>query len=131
MKKLLNYGFHDTEINEIILFDNYIKLVFKNGIYKLDENSKEKAKTFETDLIIGVNAKYCFSIENAIDVIINRKKQKYDIFSIIKKINSSSVRVHCIYYSNFNNTLLIEGDFGNYFILIKIEHCKEIEIKEK
>lgn len=128
IQKLHKFGFHDACITGIEVDKSQICLVFLNGVYKLDVHDKETSLTKKCVLKIIFKKEYNFDIFNVIDIVfVSKKGRRFidseDILSIAKNEN---LIVQNIYWSDFNNTILIEcgNSKGGYYI--KFEDCSDI-----
>lgn len=127
-QKLHKFGFHDACVTGIEVDESQICLVFSKGVYKLDIYGKETSLTKKCVLKITFKKDYNIDIFNAIDIVFVSKKGRRlidseDILSIVKNEN---LTIQNIYWSDFNNTILIEcgNSKGGYYI--KFEDCLDI-----
>ena len=131
MNKLYEYGLHDTAITRIKTETNKIVFFFANGIYKLNNLGKELFLTEKCSLIITVDSNISLNVFNMIDVqSFSCKGRKFvDSENIETLVQNEKLEVHNVYYSCFNNTVLLDVYDSKESYLIRIENCKNIEYK--
>lgn len=108
---LFKYGLHDCQINKIEIHGNILKLFFNDGIYLLNSDGKEVAKTHKCIIDIYINISETFEIYNYLDIIRFHKKKHNDISydKFIDELNKDVFDIDINYFSYFNNNILIEG----------------------
>ena len=128
IKKIYEYGFHDTCVTDIEVDESQINLIFAGGVYKLDIYGKEDSLTKKFILKLKFGCEYNLNIFDNIDIIfISKKGRRFiDSENIESIIKNENLIVQNIYWSNFNNIILIEcGNLkGGYYI--KFENCIDI-----
>jgi len=76
-EKLLQYGFHDTDITSIEISAFEIRLKFKDGIYLLDESGKERNLSKPTQIIFKINSTFVDEPQDVFEIRECVKKLKY------------------------------------------------------
>ena len=104
-------------------------MIFEDGVWNLDNDGNEISKTRSVQLKINLNMMYMSTPLDAFEIYMIGKTSKYcDIENLIgKKI---SFNISNVFFSNFNNTLLIDCDDGKVQYFIQICNCNGIEINE-
>lgn len=118
--ELFKNGFHDTEITSIEIDGLTVTLRFAKGAYLLDESGKETALSKPCRYVIGLDKRFCRDADSVIDVeAVNRRANRYlDIVDI----SSAHLGVQDVFFSPFNNTILIDASLEEDRLLIKIEN---------
>lgn len=130
-EKLLQYGFHDTDITAIEIESFEIILEFKNGIYLLDENGRERNLSKPLKIIFKINSTFVNTPRAVFEIREYVKKLKYLDYSTFEKyFQKDKFGILMLYYSNFNNSILIEGGICNKQIMFSIEDIDEVIIHE-
>lgn len=125
-KSNLNYGLHDTEINDIDFDDTVLKLQFNSGVYFLNSEGKE------TEL--SGKCIWCFKIRDfnkaslfehiTLYKAYKNKFAEIDFKSFKKILCKNCFQIENCYSTPFNNSLLFKGYVGKF----KIDFCiSEIE----
>ena len=125
IKNLFRYGFHDTTADFIRLRENQVEIFFSNGIYELDYSGREVKLTPKVEMQIKVDTRFC-RLEDMIEVREIFPKYKKIRIHDIEKGSKYRMDINNIYYSRFNNTILLDCTIGNSDILISIEECLDI-----
>ena len=121
-EKLLQYGFHDTYITAIEIGTFEIKLEFKEGIYLLDESGRERNLSKSLMIIKKINSSFVDTPKDVLEIREYVNKMKY--------LEYFKFEILMLYYSNFNNSILIEGGICNKQIMFSIEDIEEVIIQE-
>ena len=130
-EKLLQYGFHDTHITKIEIEAFEIRLEFKKGIYMLDESGREQFLSKPMQIIFKINSTCVGMAQDAFEIREWSKKLKHLDYSTFEKcFKKDDFGILMLYYSNFNNSILIEGGFFNKKIMVSIEEIDEIIVRE-
>jgi len=135
LNNVFSYGFHDTDIDNIIIENNEIILCFDKGLYTLDENNNEDKLVLGIKMIITVELfNECGDASDNINVW-ESKNGDLNLKNVLKKISKSSFGIENLYFSSFNNSILIDGYYNNesnfrkginHKMLIVIENCIKI-----
>lgn len=129
-EQLFEYGFHDTELTSISGENLEIRLNFNEGIYLLDETGKETTLSQPIQMVLNISS-YYNSFHEALEIKEYGKKIKYLDFSMLKKfLQKKSMGISMVYYSHFNNCLLLDGGVYGKNIMISIEGISKIFIHE-
>lgn len=125
---LYKYGLHDCEIDKISIDDNSILLTFNSGVYILDGNRKETIKTSTCKLHIILALKNTELLEQCVVInLIHRNKIKeVELNEFFNIISNSKLNIENNYYSSFNDSIMIEGYFGQINYQLKIERISKI-----
>ena len=125
---LFSYGFHDTTISNIKVCEHQVKVHFDKGLYSLDKNGKETELTKPITLVIdidkehGLVASQTIAIQRYSNKRFHKGLKRLDIEEI-KDSELMNLVVGNVYYSGFDNAVLIEA-FGNgYSYSINISEC--------
>lgn len=130
-EKLLQYGFHDTYITAIEIGTFEIRLEFKEGIYLLDESVRERNLSKPLQIILKINSTFIDTPKDVFEIREYVKKLKYLEYSIFENyFEKDKFGILMLYYSNFNNSILIEGGICNKQIMFSIEDIEEVIIHE-
>lgn len=130
-EKLLQYGFHDTDITAIEIGTFEIRLEFKKGIYLLDESGRERNLSKPLQIILKINSTFIDTPQDVVEIREYVKKMKYLEYStFVKYFEKDKFGILMLYYSNFNNSILIEGGICNKQIMFSIEDIEEVIIHE-
>lgn len=130
-EKLLQYGFHDTYITAIEIGTFEIRLEFKERIYLLDESGRERNLSKPLQIILKINSTFIDTPKDVFEIREYVKNLKYLEYSIFEKyFEKDKFGILMLYYSNFNNSILIEGGICNKQIMFSIEDIEEVIIHE-
>ena len=126
---LFKYGLHDTSISNLIIDNFSVSFQFNEGVYILDATNKETIKTDKIYLKIYVEN---FAEENIFQHLSCRffkrgKILELGIDEFINKIKPLHNFIINVYYSEFNNELLIMGSLDGYDYEFIIENVERIE----
>ena len=126
-EEIIKYGFHDTNFNSITIKNNEVILYFENGIYKLDEKGNERELIPSSKVCFKIDSR--FSIEQILlfnDITNGIKDIDYSTFK--KMMKNKSYGIHNLYFSNFSNSVLIDGGIEDRVIFITIEDISNIYV---
>lgn len=124
--KIFEYGYHDTDLTRIDNEGMFLKLFFENGLYTLDDKGTELSLTEPIMLCLKINSIYK-NVDNIIEISINHKKDRYIEYEYFKKIlKKDGCGITNLYFSDFNDTILIDGMLENKRIIITIEGVEEV-----
>lgn len=130
-EKLLQYGFHDTYITAIEIGTFEIKLEFKEGIYLLDESGRERNLSKSLMIIMKINSSFVDTPKDVLEIREYVNKMKYlEYLTFEKYFEKDKFEILMLYYSNFNNSILIEGGICNKQIMFSIEDIEEVIIQK-
>ena len=126
---LTQYGLHDTKIDRITPKGNSIVFEFHNGVYGLSASGKEMALTGKSSLKITVDIAANSELENYVNIrrsFKNRTKE-LTITELTGFVDKYGFNVDNLYFSAFNNEVLIVGGIGKYGIEIYISDILQAE----
>lgn len=124
----MNYGLHDTVINNIDENGEFLCLYFANGVYHIDSTGKELNVTSKCRMeinIIGFNERTAYKY---VEIYRYYKNKFYEMKYIdFKKLLKQSIfDIEFDYYSGFNNSIMLIGYIGKYKIELKITDIHKI-----
>ena len=126
---LMQYGLHDTKIGRITPEGNSIVFEFDNGVYSLSASGKEIALTGRCSLKITADIAATAELENYVNIrrsFKNRTKE-LKITELTGLVDKYGFNVDNLYFSVFNNEVLIVGGIGKYGIEICISDILQAE----
>lgn len=126
---LTQYGLHDTKIDRITLEGNSIIFEFNDGVYGLSTFEKEMELTGKCRLKIAVDIAETAELENYVNIrrsFKNRTKE-LTIKELTGFVDKYGFNVDNLYFSAFNNEVLIVGGIGKYGIEIYISDILQAE----
>ena len=125
--KIFEYGYHDAELTFIDNEEMILKLYFETGLYNLDAQGVELELSKPIFLCLKINSKFkC--IDNIIEIVdLSSKKNIYieykDFQRLLKK---DCCPISNLYFSGFNETILIDCSLKSKRIQITIEGIEEV-----
>ncbi len=128
IKKLNMYGYHDSAISFIKIEKGYVNIFFHKGLYVLNDNGSEIEKSEPIVLKIKVND--CLVEETSFLVNIlsyNRKKKYIDVNKFNNEALKNSIDISNLYYSDFNDEVLIVASSRKHDYYLIIEECIDID----
>ncbi len=127
---LFQYGFHDTEFSSIEIDGTEIKLYFNEGIYLLDETSNETQLSKSAIVVLKVALQpFIEQVEKQIEVkTCDEKVEEVEYSQLKKDLKKQPFEVFSVYFSPFNNTVLITGSIGNKSVDLSIEGVQNIQV---
>lgn len=126
--RLFKYGYHDTTISKTIIENNKVKFIFNEGIYNLNDSGNETSLTGPCTLTILFDG----NVENAFDAIIvtivKKKNSTFmaDVEKLYQKDTFNNLEVSDVYFSKFNNTILLDVGKDDYKLLLYISNCIDV-----
>ena len=130
---LFSYGFHDTTLSSVKVSEHQVKLYFNKGLYSLDRKGREKELTKPITLVVNIDGNFTASESIEIQRYCHktfRKGMKRLFIDEIKETELMNLGVNDIYYSRFNNTILIEAGRDYYQHYIAISNCAELKFEK-
>lgn len=126
---LTQYGLHDTKIDRIILDGNSIIFEFNDGVYGLSASGKEIALTGKCSLKITADIAATPELENYVNVCrsLKNRTKELTITELTELVDKYGFNVDNLYFSAFNNEVLIVGGIGKYGIEIYISDILQAE----
>lgn len=130
---LFQFGFHDVKLYGISDCENTLILHFNDGIYRLDVDGDETDLTNAAQVRIQIELPpHVNDVEQVVEIEPYYRRSKIkDYFSLKKHMEKSAMEVFMVYFSPFDNTLLLRGTIDKRrSIDISIECIKNITITE-
>ena len=142
------YGFHDTNINYIIINNDEITIYFDGGLYCLDNNKNEDKLIPKLKMIIKTELFYERTDAGNNMNVWDSRHGDLDLDYFLKKVKNKSFGIDNLYYSSFNNSILIDGNnsilIDGFFddesnmengiihkMLLLIENCKSVKYSKQ
>ena len=134
------YGFHDTNINYIIINNDEITIYFDGGLYCLDNNRNEDKLIPKLKMIIKTELFYEGTDAGNNMNVWDSRHGDLDLDYFLKKVKNKSFGIDNLYYSSFNNSILIDGiidDESNmengiiHKMLLLNENCKSVKYSKQ
>ncbi len=128
---LFKYGLHDTSISNIGIEDFVLSLRFDEGVYLLDSANKETVKTDKIILKFYIEKFASESVFQHLDCrFFKRRKVVYvTIDEFINKINRQYNEINNVFYSGFNDIVVMNGRFDNCEYEFIVENVERIEFE--
>ena len=130
-EKYIEYGLHDTNVNDIIIGENGLIFLFCNGVYILDDTGKETCLSKPCKMNIFVD-----------DFDSNRLFEHCTLYKCYKKcfseVDLSDIKdllqknhfvIDLDFYSPFAKAISLQGHIGKYMIEIRVTEIKNIEFE--
>ena len=127
VNKIFKYGFHDTYIDLINISDEFIDLFFKNGLYELDENGTETVLTLPIKMRVFINNKYFIGTDVCTVEKVYPSYKSIDLDDFLKIITNKLIDVDNVFYSRFNQTILLKCGLDGEVYLFNIENVMDID----
>ncbi|MCH5162180.1 MAG: hypothetical protein J1G38_01670 [Clostridiales bacterium] len=129
--RYIEYGLHDTFINDIIINKNGLTFSFCNGVYILDDTGKESYLSKPCKMNIYVDD---FDINRLFEHCSFYKCHKnrwaeVDLADIKDLLLKNHFAVNLDFYSPFAQAISLQGNIGKYLIEIRITEIKNIEFE--
>ena len=127
---LFSYGFHDTTLSSVKVSEHQVKLYFDKGLYSLDRKGREKELTKSIVLVIDIDDSFTASESVEIQRYCHktfRKGMKRLFIDEIEETELMNLGVNDVYYSRFNNAILIEAGRDYYQHYITISNCSKLK----
>ena len=130
-KKCIEYGLHDTSVNDITIEDNGLTFLFENGVYISSDDGKESSLTKPCKMFINIEAFNRNSPFEHCSFYKCHKKHFSEVeFSDIKKLLlKNRFDIDLDFYSPFAQAISLRGYIGKYQAEIRITEIKSIEFK--
>lgn len=129
--KCIEYGLHDTSVNDIIIEENGVILLFQDGVYFLNDAEKETALSKPCKMCIKIEDFDKNSLFEHCSFYKCHKKHFSEIeFSEIKKLLlKNRFDIDLDFYSKFARAISLRGHIGKYLAEIRITEIQSIEFK--
>ena len=128
----MKYELHDSQINDISVFENKIVLSFSEGFWELDTNGKKFSQKQNSKIIFNIDNEFSVPIEDFISIRISKRKNIFksislrDFKNLLKK---SPFDVDMEYNCDFSNRKFLQLYSNKIRVLIEIfiEDIKSVE----
>lgn len=129
--KCIEYGLHDTYVNDIIIEENGLTFLFEEGVYILNDTGKETSLSKPCKMCINIED---FDKNSLFEHCLFYKCHKNHFseveFSDIKKLLSKyRFVIDLDFYSTFARAISLRGHIGKYLAEIRITEIQSIEFK--
>ena len=130
-EKYIEYGLHDTYVNEIIIGEKGLTFSFCNGVYILDDTGKEtclskpcKMNIFIDDFDSNRLFEHC-----TFHKYYKKHFSEVDLSDIRKLLLKNNFAIDLDFYSPFAKAISLQGHIGKYMIEIRITEIINIEFE--
>ena len=127
----IEYGLHDTYVNDIIIGENGLTFSFGNGVYILDDTGKEACLSKPCKMNIFVDHfdsnrlfEHC-----SFHKCYKRHFTEVDLSDIKELLLKNNFEIDLDFYSPFAQAISLQGHIGKYLIEIRITEIKNIEFE--
>ena len=128
-EKFIEYGLHDTTVNDIIIEENGLAFLFKNGVYILSETDQELFLSKPCLMKIYIDGfdgnrllEHCSFYK-----CFKKHFSEVDFSDIKKRLLKSCFDIDLYFYSPFAKAISLRGYIGKYMIEIRVTEIKTIE----
>ena len=130
-EKCVEYGLHDTTVNDILIEEYGLTLLFRDGVYLLNDEGKETRLSKSCAMHVYVEDFDSARLFEHCSFYKYHKNRFSEIeFADIKKLLlKNSFHVDLDFYSPFARAILIRGYIGKYMIEVQISEVKSIEFE--
>lgn len=128
-EKYIEYGLHDTNVNDIIIEKNGLTLLFREGVYILNDAGKETSLSKPCKMNINIENFNSNSLFEHCSFYKCYKKHfsEVDLFEIKKLLLKNPFEIDLDFYSPFARAISLRGHIGKYLAEIKITEIQSIE----
>lgn len=124
--EIFKYGYHDCKITQMQIKKDSIELFF-DGLYELDLSGTETNFIPKIKMIIKLDVNH-FNASNYIDIwVYGKKNQNLDINEFFDIYDNCYLSVLNLYYSDFNDEILIVGGLDGKDCYVRISNCCSVE----
>ena len=130
-EKYIEYGLHDTYVNEIISSENGLTFSFCKGVYILDNAGKEchlsnpcKMNIYVDDFDSNRLFEHCSFYKCH-----KKRFSEVDLSDIKNLLLKNHFEIDLDFYSPFAQAISLQGHIGKYLIEIRITEIKNIEFE--
>ncbi|MCM1043089.1 MAG: hypothetical protein NC350_02635 [Corallococcus sp.] len=130
-QKYIEYGLHDTTVNDIIVEEFGLALLFRNGVYVLDDTDKENhlSKPCKMNIFVEYFDKNRL-FEHCTFLKCHKKRFSVVNLSDIKKLLlKNRFNIYMDFYSPLANAISLRGDIGKYAVEIVITEIQSIKFE--
>ena len=130
-KKCIEYGLHDTSVNDITLNEDGLIFLFQDGVYILNDMNKETTLSKPCKMYIDIEHFDKSRLFEHCNFYKCYKKRFSEInFLVIKKLLSKNRFVIDLdFYSPFASAISIRGHICKYMVEIRITEIQSIKFK--
>lgn len=131
-EKYIEYGLHDTSVNDISIEENGLAFLFQEGVYILDGADKETSLSKPCKMSVIVEDFDKNSLFEHCCFYKRHKKHFSEVnFSDIKKLLSKNrFAIDLDFYSPFARAISLRGRIGKYSVEILITEIQNIKFTE-
>lgn len=117
---------HDSILNQILITENGIKLIFNNGIYKTDSNGIQTELTNKCCMNIKINEFDSKNLFQHIEIykIYKKKVTEINYQELSNLLNVYYFDIDDEFYSQFSKSLLLVGFIEKIKIIFKISEIE-------
>ena len=128
-EKFIEYGLHDTSVNDIIIGENGLNFLFQEGVYILNDAGKET--TISKPCKMSVNIE-CFDRNRLFEhctfyKCYKNRVSEVDFAEIKKLLIKDYFDIDLDFYSPFARAISLRGHIGKYLTEIRITEIQSIE----
>lgn len=130
-EKYIEYGLHDTFVNNIIIEKDGLTFIFKNGVYTLNEAGKEiflskpcTMKIYIEDFDGNRLFEHCSFYK-----CYKKHFSEVDFSDMKKLLLKSCFNIDLDFYSPFAKAISLRGYIGKYMVETRITEIEAIEFK--
>ena len=130
-ERYIDYGLHDTFVNDIVIEENGLTFLFNEGVYILNDAGKESTLSKPCRLKINIED-FCGDrlFEHCSFYKCHKKHFSEADFSEVKKLLlKNCFDVDLDFYSPFARAIALKGYIGKYMIEIRVTEILSIEFK--
>lgn len=128
-EKYIEYGLHDTSINDINIEENGLVFLFQEGVYILDNTGKETSLSKPCKMRIYIEDFDKNSLWGHCSFHKCHKKHfsEIDFLDIKKLLLKNRFDIDLDFYSPFARAISLRGHIGKYLTEIRITEIQSIE----
>ena len=119
----MKYELHDSQINDISVFENKIVLSFSEGFWELGTNGKEFSQKQNSKIIFNIDNEFSVPIEDFISIRISKRKNIFKSISLRdfkKLLKKSPFDVDMEYNCDFSSRKFLQLYSNKIRVLIEI-----------
>ena len=130
-EKCIEYGLHDTFINDIIVEENGLIFLFQEGVYILDDMGRETTLSKPCKMNICIEDFDSNRLFEHCSFYKCRKKHfsEVDLSDIKKLLLINRFAIDLDFYSPFARAISIRGHIGKYMAEIRISEIQSIKFE--
>ena len=130
-EKCIEYGLHDTFINDIIVGENGLIFLFQEGVYILDDMGRETTLSKPCKMNICIEDFDSNRLFEHCSFYKCRKKHfsEVDLSDIKKLLLTNRFDIDLDFYSPFARAISIRDYIGQYMVEIRISEIQSIKLE--